>query len=112
MNIVLGCLFVFALIYLLIQFARHECVQEDYFNAIQDIEGRLDWAHSRSNFPFGMKSQLSQCNQLLKRAKSLWEKNKWHQAYGTALNSQKAMDRAQAIYRSVLKNKPTRHEKS
>ena len=112
MNILLGCAFILIILYLLVSFARQECVQEEYENAILDVEGRLDWAHSRSSFPFGMKSQLQVCRRFLKQAKFLWTINKWHQAYSVVLQSQKAMDRAQTIYRNVLTNQESVNDHS
>jgi hypothetical protein len=94
--------FFIGFIYLLIQFARQENVQDEYEDVIVDVEGRLDWARTRSVFPFGMKAQLEVCGSLLERAKALWNQNKWHQAYRVLLQSQEAMNRAQHIYSSVL----------
>ena len=67
--------------YLLIQFARQEHVQEEYDDAIMDVERGLVWARSRASFPFGMKAQLEMSCELLVKAKSLWKENKWQQAY-------------------------------
>ncbi len=87
---------------ILIQFARQEHIQEDYEEAVIDIEGRLDWAHSRTSFPFGMKAQLEVSYELLGKAKTHWKENKWNQAYQFALQSQEAMNKAQKIYVSAL----------
>ena len=103
MSLFLAVGFLTILIYLLIQFARQEYVQEYYEEAITDIEGRLEWAYSRKAFPFGMKSQLKNCRTLLEKAKRLWHENKWHQAYQVALQSQEAMNKAQNLYSNVLK---------
>jgi len=103
MDIFLAFGFIFMLCYCLMQFARQEYVQEDFEDAIVDIEGRLEWAYSRTSFPFGMKAQLKVACQLLGKAKRLWKENKWHQAYSVALQSQKAMNTAQNIYSSALK---------
>lgn len=91
--------------YLLIQFARQENVQDEYEDVIGDVEGRLDWARTRTTFPFGMKAQMEVCSNLLKKSKALWNENKWHQAYRVVLQSQEAMNRAQRIYSSVLKSR-------
>jgi hypothetical protein len=98
MDNVMFVVFFGIVIYLFIQFARQEYVQDDFEDTIDDIEGRLEWARTRTSFPFGMKAQLEVSNDLLKRAKNLWERNKWHQAYLVALQSQKAMNKAQNIY--------------
>ncbi|MGW8195370.1 MAG: hypothetical protein ACWGOX_14020 [Desulforhopalus sp.] len=90
---------------LFVQFARQEYVQDDYEEAIVDIEGRLEWARTRKSHPFGMKAQLEVSCELLHKAKSLWQENKWQQAYHVALQSQGAMNRAQRIYSSVLKTR-------
>ena len=87
--------------YLLIQFVRQEAVEEFYEEAILDIEGRLDWARTRSSCPFGMKAQIDVSNKLLHQAKNLWRGNKYHQAYRVARQSQKAIDKAQSIYISA-----------
>lgn len=97
--------FFIGFIYLLTQFARQENVQDEYEDAIVDVEGRLDWARTRTTFPFGMRAQLEVCDSLLERSKALWNQNKWHQAYRVALQSQEAMNRAQRIYSSVLKSR-------
>ncbi len=102
MNIVLAVGFFIMLFYLLIQFARQEEIQEVYEDAVIDVEGRLEWARTRSHFPFGMKAQLEVSCELLDKAKNLWDENKWNQAYRAALQSQEAMNRAQSIYRSVI----------
>lgn len=105
MNTFLAIGFLVAIFYLLIQFARQEHVQDDYEDAIIDIEGRLEWAYSRTSFPFGMKAQLEVSCKLLDKAKSLWQENKWHQAHRVARRSQEAMNKAQSIYSSSLKNR-------
>ncbi|WP_028865957.1 hypothetical protein [Psychromonas aquimarina] len=87
--------------YFLIQFVRQEAVEEFYQAAIIDIEGRLDWAHTRSSYPFGMKAQIDVSNKLLHQAKTLWRGNKYHQAYRVARQSQEAIDKAQNIYISA-----------
>lgn len=103
MNTVLTIQFLVILVYFLIQFARQEHVQEDYEDAIVDVEGRLEWARTRTSCPFGMKAQVEVSCELLGQAKSLWKENKWQQAYQVALQSQEAMNRAQSIYTSALK---------
>jgi len=103
MDTVLGIGFCIILFYFIIQFARQEHVQEEYEEAIIDIEGRLEWACTRTSFPFGMKAQLEVSNELLGKSKNLWKENKWHQAYRVALESQKAMNKAQIIYCSAIK---------
>lgn len=105
MDTVLIIMFSVMVVYVFIQFARQEQIQEDYEDAIIDIEGRLDWARTRRSFPFGMKAQLEVSNELLGKAKSLWKENKWHQAYRVALQSQRAIDKAQKIYSSVIKSR-------
>lgn len=103
MNNVLVIGFLVVIFYYLIQFARQEYVQDDFEDAIVDVEGRLEWARTRAFFPFGMKAQLEVSRELLVNAKSLWKENKWHRAYRAALQSQKAMNKAQSIYCSFLK---------
>lgn len=105
MNTILAVGFLLMMLYLLVQFARQEYVQDVYEDAIIDIEGRLDWARSRTFFPFGMQSQIEVSRSLLKRAQNLWEENKWHQAYQVALQSQEAINKAQNIYRAVVNNR-------
>ena len=85
MNTVLGIGFFITLFYLIIQFARQEHVQDEYDETIIDVEGRLEWACTRTFFPFGMKAQLEVSGELLGKSKSLWKENKWHQAYRVAL---------------------------
>lgn len=97
--------FFIILLYFLVQFARLEQVQEIYKDTIVEVEGRLEWARSRSTFPFGMRAQLDVASQLLHQAQRLWRKNKWHQAYQVALKSQEAMSKAQKIYISAIKGK-------
>ncbi len=96
--------FICIFFYLLIHFGRHEYIQDGFEEAIGDIEGRLEWARTRTSFPFGMKAQLDVAGELLGRAKKLWRKNKWHQAYCVALQSQEAVDKAQNIYKRVIKS--------
>jgi len=103
MNAVLGLGLFSVIIYLFIKFARQEYAQDDFDDAIVDIEGRLDWARTRSFFPFGMKSQIEVASELLKKAKRLWGENKWHQAYDIACQSQEALNKAQSIYTSGIK---------
>lgn len=105
MNNILVIGFFVVVFYYLVQFARQEHVQEDYEDAIVDVEGRLDWARTCTSFPFGMKAQLDVCYELLDKAKSLWEENKWHHAYRVALQSQEAMNKAQNIYSSYIKGR-------
>lgn len=103
MNTVLAIGFFVIIYYVIIQFARQEHIQEYYEDAIIDVEGRLEWARTRSSFPFGMKAQLEVSYELLGEAKSLWKGKKWHQAYRVALQSQEAMNKAQSIYSSAIK---------
>lgn len=103
MDTVLVIGFILFFLYVLIQFARQEHIQDDYEEAILDIEGRLDWARSRSTHPFGMRAQMEVCCDLLDTAKSLWKANKWQQAYHVCLQSQEAMNRAQSIYSSAIR---------
>ncbi len=102
MHMVLGLFFFTMLIYLLVQFARQEEIQDNYEDTIIDIEGRLDWARTRSSLPFGMQTQIEQSGELLGQAKWLWSKHRWQSAYLTALQSQQALDRAQHLYRSMV----------
>lgn len=105
MSTLLTVQFFIVLLYFLIQFARLEQVQEIYKDTVIEVEGRLEWAHSRSAFPFGMKAQLDVANHLLIQAQRLWGKNKWHKAYRVALKAQEAMSKAQKIYISAIKGK-------
>lgn len=98
MNTVLAVGFFTVIFYYLIQFARQEEIEDYYEEAIIDVEGRLDWAHTRTTFPFGMKAQLQVAGELLGTAKQLWQNRQWQKAYLVALKSQEAMDRAQQIY--------------
>ncbi|WP_163338676.1 hypothetical protein [Desulfopila sp. IMCC35008] len=102
MDAILTIVFFATLLYLFVQFARQECIQDEYEEAIFDIEGRLDWARTRRVFPFGMTAQLEVAGELLGRAKDLWQANQWQKAYLVALQSQEAMNRAQSIYSSVI----------
>ncbi len=104
MEAVLAVGFIGIFFYLLIYFARHEYVQDGYEEAIGDVEGRLEWARTRTSFPFGMRAQLDVARELLGRAKRLWKKNKWHQAYCVALQSQEAVNKAQCIYSRVIRS--------
>ncbi|WP_019614228.1 hypothetical protein [Psychromonas ossibalaenae] len=101
MSILFTIGFIVTITYYLIQFVRQEAVEEFYQEAIIDIEGRLDWAHTRSSYPFGMKAQIDTSHKLLHQAKSLWRGNKYHQAYRVARQSQEAIDKAQNIYISA-----------
>lgn len=105
MHTALAIGFLVLFFYCLIQFARFEHVQEDYENAVGDVEGRLEWARTRTRFPFGMKAQLDLSNRLLRRAQNLWKENKWHQAYRDICHAQKAMNKAQRIYRSATRTR-------
>lgn len=89
--------------YYLIQFAKREHIEEYYEDAIIDVEGRLDWARTRSFHPFGMKAQLKVSSDLLDKAKSLWSGNKSQQAYRAVRQAQEAMNRAQNIYCQAIK---------
>ena len=102
MHAVLAVVFSALLIYLLVQFARQEEIQDDYKDAILDVEARLEWARTRRSFPFGMKTQIEVAGELLVRAKNLWSQNRWHQAYRTARQSQEAINRAQSIYSAMI----------
>jgi hypothetical protein len=105
MSTVWAIAFFSGFMYLLVQFARQENVQDEYEDAIVDVEARLDWARTRTTFPFGMKAQLEVCGTLLDKSKALWNQNKWQQAYRVVLQSQEAMNRAQRIYSSMLKSR-------
>lgn len=102
MDAIATVVFFAALLYVLIQFARQEYIQDEYEDAILDVEGRLDWARTRKVFPFGMRAQLEVAGELLNRSKDLWQANQWQKAYLIALQSQEAMNRAQSIYSSVV----------
>ncbi len=102
MSAILAIVFFVAIFHLFIQFARQESIEDEYEDAIIDVEGRLEWGRSRRHFPFGMKAQLEVSHELLHTAKNLWKRNQWHRAYRVALQSQEAMNRAQNIYSSVV----------
>ena len=104
MSTVLAIGFLFGVIHLFIQFGRHECVCEEFEETVLDVESRLQWARERPRFPFGMKAQMEVSGELLGRAKNLWQNHKWHQAYRVAMQSQKAIDKAQSIYSSVIRS--------
>ena len=104
MSAVLAIGFLFGVIHLFIQFGRHECVCEEYEDTVLDVESRLEWARERTRLPFGMKAQIEVAGELLGRAKNLWQRNKWHQAYRVAIESQKAIDKAQSLYTSVIRS--------
>lgn len=103
MNTILVVGFIVLFFNILVQFARQEHVQDYYDEAIGDVEGRLEWARTRTSFPFGMKAQLEVSYELLGKAKSLWKESEWHKAYRVALQSQEAMNKAQKIYCSAIK---------
>lgn len=105
MNTVMAVGFFIIIFYFFIQFARQEHIQDDYEDAIIDVEGRLAWARTRTIFPFGMKAQLEVSCSLLNKAKFFWEENKWHQAYSVARQSQEAMNKAQRIYCAAIKTR-------
>jgi hypothetical protein len=52
-----------------------------------------------------MKAQLEVSGELLGRAKRFWQINKWRQAYRVAIQSKKAMGKAQSIYSSILRSR-------
>ncbi len=87
--------------YLFSQFAKQEAVEEFYLAIIMDVEGRIDWAVTRSSYPFGMLANIELSNKLLQQARELWRGKQFHQAYRVARQSQKAIDKAQNIYISV-----------
>lgn len=101
---IIGC--IGTLCYLLVQFARQEHIQDDYEDTILEVEGRLEWARSRTRVPFGMAAQLEVCGELLGKAKKLWEEHRWDQAYYVSRQSQEAMNRAQSLYISAIKARP------
>ncbi|WP_136798419.1 MULTISPECIES: hypothetical protein [Desulfosediminicola] len=103
MSIVLAIGFFVTILYLFIQFARQEYLQEYYEEAIFDVEGRLEWARTRTSFPFGMKAQMDVSLELLRKSQKLWEENKWDRAYLVSLQSREAMDKAQSIYSSAIR---------
>lgn len=102
MHVFLALVFSTLLIYLFVQFARQEEVQDDFEDAILDVEARLEWARTRNSFPFGMQAQMEISGELLGKAKNLWNQHRWRQAYQTALRSQDAIDKAQQIYSSMI----------
>ena len=102
MHVFLALVFSALLVYLFVQFARQEEIQGDFEDAILDVEARLEWARTRSSFPFGMQAQMEISGELLGKAKNLWDQHRWRQAYQTALRSQDAIDRAQRIYSSMI----------
>ncbi|GLS92410.1 hypothetical protein GCM10007916_34810 [Psychromonas marina] len=103
----MSILFIFALIttitYIIFKFAQQEAVEEQYQEAILDIESLQDWAISRPTCPFGMKSQIDTSNKLLHQAKDLRNESEYQQAYRVALQSLHAIDKAQRIYISACK---------
>jgi len=101
MSTLLAIVFLAGIFHLFIQFARQESVEDEYEDAIIDVEGRLEWGSTRRHFPFGMKAQLEVSRELLDNAKALWGRNQWRRAYLVALESQEAMNRAQNIYSSA-----------
>lgn len=103
MTSVMTIMFIISLCGLLALFARQEYIQDDFENAVLDVEGRLEWATSRNTFPFGMRAQIDVCRERLERAKNLWRANKWQQAYHTALQAQESMNRVQQIYSTVVR---------
>ncbi len=102
MHVILAVVFSALLAYLVVRFARQEEIQAEYRDAIIDIEARLEWARTRSCFPFGMEAQMEISCELLGKAKTLWSQNRWHKAYRTVLQSQRAMNRAQHLYSSMI----------
>ena len=101
MSLLFAIGFIITITYPLVQFGRQEAVEEFYQEAIIDIEGRLDWARTRSTYPLGMQAKVAVANQLLQQAKKLWRGNKYQQAYRVACLSQEAIDKAQIIYISA-----------
>ena len=105
MNSVLTIIIVSYIYYHLILFARQEEIEDQYTETITDIEGRLDWACSRSRFPFGMKAQMQVSRERLKEARELWQKKKFQRAYQMAVRSQEAMDKAQQLYVQTIRRR-------
>jgi len=101
MNAFLAIGFIVTVIYFFTRFAKQEAVEQFYEAVILDVEGRLDWATSRSTHPFAMQVNITRASKLLFQAKSLWRGNKFHQAYQVARESQQAIDKAQSIYISA-----------
>ncbi|SDO79183.1 hypothetical protein [Desulforhopalus singaporensis] len=93
---------IWAMLYCFIQFAKKEYVEEEYLAILSDVEGRLEWAHTRRFFPFGMKAQLEVTSNLLGKAKNHWGKHQWQQAYRSIAQSQEAMNKAQCLYIQAL----------
>ncbi len=112
MSAVLAVAFTVMILWLFIQFARQEFIEDYYEDTIIDVEGRLEWARDLRCFPFGMKSQLEVSRERLEKAKCLWRENRWHQAYETARKSQEAMNRAQDLYRSLYVIPKNRRDRS
>lgn len=102
MHVIMALAFSGLFVWLLVQFARQEEIQDEYEDAILDIEARLEWARTRTSFPFGMQAQMEISRELLGKAKNLWNQNRWRQAYQTARQSQDAINRAQHIYSSMI----------
>ena len=112
MSTVFAVVFTVMIFWLLIQFARQEYIEDYYEEIIIDVEGRLEWARALRSFPFGMKSQLDVSRERLDRAKNLWQKNRWFQAYEAARKSQEAMNKAQDLYKSLyVRPKNRQHER-
>lgn len=97
----IGCIAI--IFHYLIQFARREHIEEYYEDAIIDVEGRLEWAHTRRFHPFGMKAQLEVSADLLAQAKNLWKRSRSRQAYRVARQAQDAMNKAQNIYCKAIR---------
>ncbi|PKF61038.1 hypothetical protein CW745_12050 [Psychromonas sp. psych-6C06] len=102
MSVFFVILLIATITYLFIKFAQQEALEPFYQQAVLDIEGRLDWALSRSYYPFGMKAQIEVSDTLLHKAKDLRDHQQLHQAYQVALQSQHAIDNAQNIYIDAL----------
>lgn len=102
MQSIFAILFLVFILYLFVQFARQECIQDDYLEVVDDVESRYEWARTRTLFPFGMRAQLERSQELLWLAKSLWQKGRWQQAHCVVRQSQDAMNKAQRIYCSVV----------
>ncbi|MCP4326336.1 MAG: hypothetical protein GY951_10860 [Psychromonas sp.] len=90
------------IIYFLVQFAKQEAIEEFYDAIIIDVEGRLNWAASRTTLPFGMLENINTASKQLALSKYLWGEHKYHQAYQIACESQQAIENAQILYISMV----------
>ena len=104
MNVVIIFTLIITIFYMIFKFAQQESVEEYYQQTILDIEALLDWSRSRTIHPFGMDTQIKLSDYLLHQAKDLRGESEYQRAYQVALESMKAIDKAQRIYISASKN--------